>query len=333
MALELKTMKHWTWLLILALPLSIYGALFWGSYPLSASAVHQALWAMVTHGPESQAVIIIRDLRLARIGLALATGMALAVSGAVFQGLLRNPLADPFTLGVSSGAACAVALVLGLGLAWSLPLVALGGALGAMALVLVLSHLAGGFSRTSLVLGGIVVSTFLGAIIALIKALNEESVTSIVFWIMGSFQGRGLEHLWLMLPYLILGLVIIMAFSRELDLLAVDADQAALVGVHVGRSRVALLLGAGLLTAAAVSVSGIIGFVGLVVPHLIRLIMGPSTRPLIFYSALVGGVLLLWSDVLARIILPQGAELPVGVVTALFGGPVFCLILAKKEYK
>jgi len=325
------TKKNWTWLLLLAVPLSIYGALFWGSFPLPATAVHQALWDMVTQNAETQALIIVRDIRLSRIILAFCTGAALAVSGAVFQGLLRNPLADPFTLGISSGAACAAAVVLGLGLACPLPLAALVGALLAMALVLFLAHLAGGFSRTSLVLGGIVVSTFLGAIIALIKALNEESVTSIVFWIMGSFQGRGFAHLGLMLPYLGVGLLIILAFSRELDLLTVDADHAALVGVNVGQSRVALLLGAGLLTAAAVSVSGIIGFIGLVVPHLIRLIQGPSTRPLIFYSALVGGTLLLWSDVLARTILPQGAELPVGVVTALFGGPVFCLILAKKN--
>ena len=315
-----------------AVPLSVYAALFFGSYPLSAEAIHQALGAMLHGQSETQALVIVRDIRLGRILLSFLTGAALAVSGGVFQGLLRNPLADPFTLGISSGAACGAALALGLG--WTvagltLPLAALAGAVAAMILVLAMSRLAGDFSRESLVLGGIVVSTFLGALIALIKALNEESVAAIVFWIMGSFQGRGFEHVGLMLPYLAVGCLLILVLARELDILGLGSEQAAQVGVSVGRARVGLLLGAGMLTAAAVSVSGIIGFVGLVVPHLVRMLVGHESKPLLLFSALGGGILLLWSDVLARTILSHGAELPVGVVTALFGGPFFCLILAK----
>ena len=320
------------WLaLAAAVPLSVYAALFFGSYPLPAEAIHEALATWLRGGPETQDLVIVRDIRLGRIVLSFLTGAALAVSGGVFQGLLRNPLADPFTLGISSGAACGAALTLGLGLTMpgALPLSALAGAFAAMGLVLALSRLAGNFSRESLVLGGIVVSTFLGAGIALIKSLNEESVSAIVFWIMGSFQGRGFEQVGLMLPYLAVGTVTVLALARELDILALGTEQAAQVGVAVRRVRMGLLVGAGMLTAAAVSVSGIIGFVGLVVPHLVRMTIGPSSRSLLLFSALGGGILLLWSDVLARTILAHGAELPVGVLTALFGGPFFCLILAR----
>lgn len=319
--------------LAVAVPLSVYAALFFGSYPLSAEAIHQALADWLQGGPQTQDLVIVRDIRLGRVIVSFLTGAALAVSGGVFQGLLRNPLADPFTLGISSGAACGAALVLGLGwtITGAIPMAALGGAFAAMILVLALSRLAGGFSRESLVLGGIVVSTFLGALIALIKSLNEESVAAIVFWIMGSFQGRGFEHVWVMLPYLCVGFAVIVHLTRELDILALGAEQAAQVGVHVGSVRVMLLIGAGMLTAAAVSVSGIIGFVGLVVPHLVRMLIGADSRPLLLFSALCGGILMLWSDVLARTVLAHGAELPVGVVTALFGGPFFCLVLARSR--
>ncbi|GAB6112160.1 FecCD family ABC transporter permease [Desulfomicrobium salsuginis] len=324
------------WLLLAAaVPLSVYAALFFGSYPLSAAAIHEALTAWLRGGPETQDLVIVRDIRLGRIILSFLTGSALAVSGGVFQGLLRNPLADPFTLGISSGAACGAALALGFGWALpgptALPLAALAGAFAAMGMVLGLSRLAGNFSRESLVLGGIVVSTFLGALIALIKSLNEESLSAIVFWIMGSFQGRGFDHVGVMLPYLAVGGATVFLLARELDILALGTEQAAQVGVSVKRVRVALLVGAGMLTAAAVSVSGIIGFVGLVVPHLVRMLVGPDSRRLLLFSALGGGILLLWSDVLARTILAHGAELPVGVLTALFGGPFFCLIMARRR--
>jgi iron complex transport system permease protein len=325
--------SRWVWpLLAAAVPLSIYAALFFGSYPLSPEEVHEALAGMLG-GMETQTVVIVRDIRLARVLLAFLTGAALAMSGSVFQGLLRNPLADPFTLGVSGGAACGAALALTFG--WSLPglpvlpLCALGGAFTAMLLVLVISRLGGDFSRESLVLGGIIVSTFLGALIALIKSLNEESVSAIVFWVMGSFQGRGMEHIGLMGPYLLVGSVVVLVFSRELDILGLGGEQAVQVGVSVKRTRLMLLAGAGTLAAAAVCVSGIIGFVGLVVPHLVRMTLGPDSRSMLLLCALGGGILLLWSDVLARTVLSHGAELPVGVITALFGGPFFCLIMIR----
>ena len=289
--------------------------------------------------------VVIVDIRLARVCLSMLAGAGLSVAGCVFQGVLRNPLADAFTLGVSGGAAFGASVAIlsglagqaafqGLGGAGALPAFALAGALLALGAVLGLGRMAGGaaagFRRETLVLAGIVVSTFLSALISLLKSLDEESVASIVFWIMGSFQGRGFEHVRLALPYMAVGFVIIGWRLRELDLLALGESQARLLGLDAARSRLWLLIGASLLSGAAVAVSGVIGFVGLVVPHLLRMLLGAGHAVLIPASALLGALLLLWSDVLARSILPGGAELPVGVVTALIGGPFFCLLLGRK---
>lgn len=318
--------------LVLALLFSMYAALFFGPVSLSGAEIHGAVFS-TDSSLDGKILTIVRDLRLGRIMVAVLVGAALAMAGTVFQGLLRNPLADPFTLGVSSGAACGAALALTLG--WSaplpiIPLAAMVGAFLALGLVLLLSHVSGSFSRESLVLGGIVVSTMLGALLTLVKALNEESVAAIVFWIMGSFQGRSWEQVGLMLPYVLPGMLLIIFQARELDLLALGGEQAAQLGVSVTRARVLLVIGAGFLTAAAVSVSGIIGFVGLVVPHLIRLLTRSDARGLLLFSALGGGILMLWSDTLARSVLKHGSELPAGVVTALIGGPFFCLLLTRR---
>jgi iron complex transport system permease protein len=289
--------------------------------------------------PESWRVVVL-DIRLSRILLSWLAGCALAVAGVVFQGILRNPLADPFTLGVSGGAAFGASLVIQLGLAGSasalsglgvLPLAAMAGALCALFAVLALGRSGGGLRRETLVLAGIVVSTFLSALISLVKSLDEDSVASIVFWIMGSFQGRGWGHLTLMAPSLIVGLAAILLLTRELDILSLGETQARQLGVDASRSRLVLLAGASLITGGAVAVSGVIGFVGLVVPHLVRLFTGSEARRLLPASGLTGGILLVWSDVLAKGVLPGGAELPVGVVTALLGGPFFLFLLSRRR--
>jgi iron complex transport system permease protein len=208
---------------------------------------------------------------------------------------------------------------------------ALAGALAALAAVVALGRIGGQLRRETLVLAGIVISTFLSACISLFKALNEESVSAIVFWIMGSLQGRSWDHVLLILPYYLLGCSLMLAFSRELDFLSLGESQARQLGVATTQVRLALLGGAGLVTAAGVAVAGVIGFVGLVVPHMVRLLLGAEHRPLMIYSALLGGLLLVWSDVAARVILPGGAELPVGVITALLGGPFFCFLLRRQQ--
>ncbi len=329
-----------TMLLMLSLG-SMVLALFFGPYPVPSESVWPALFGAGAHPgePDSPLVVVVRDIRMSRIALSWFIGAGLAMSGVVFQGLLRNPLADPFTLGVSSGGAFGASLAITLGATtvfsgfWAmsaLPFAALVGALLALSAVMALGRIGGQIRRETLVLAGIVVATFLSACISLFKALNEESVAAIVFWIMGSLQGRGWEHLQLFFPFFILGTILIACYSRELDLLSLGESQARLLGVNSSRARVALLLGASLITAAAVAVSGVVGFVGLVVPHLVRLVQGGEHRPLLLNSALLGGVLLLWADVLARCMLSDGAELPVGVVTALLGGPFFCFLLRSR---
>ena len=329
------------WGLVAATLLSVFLASLFGSFPIPMGEVLKILANAMggdRTGDGTWSVVVL-DIRLSRICLAWLVGAALSVSGAVFQGILRNPLADPFTLGVSTGAAFGASLAIYLGLGGAslyltgvdlLPLAALAGALAALAAVVMLSRVGGYLQRETLVLAGIVVATFLSALISLIKALDEESVTNIVFWIMGSFQGRGWGHVLLLLPYLVLGLLIIWRYSRELDILSLGEIQARQLGMNANRVRLYLLVGASLITGAAVAVSGVIGFVGLVVPHLVRLVQGSEHRPLLLNAGLLGGLLLLWSDVAARTILPYGAELPVGVVTALLGGPFFCFLLRRK---
>jgi len=283
--------------------------------------------------------VVVWGIRFSRVVLAGLVGASLGAAGAIFQGLLLNPLADPFTIGVSTGAAFGVALLVMLGVGGSywglspLPLAALAGALGALFAVLLLSREGGRVRKESLVLAGIVVSTFLSALISLIKSLDEESLSAIVFWIMGSFSGRGWIHVGFLLPYVAAGFLLAGAYTRELDLLALGEEQSHHLGVAVSRVRLALLVGASLLTAGAVSVSGVIGFVGLVVPHVVRLLSGPAHGRLLLLSALTGALTLIWADVVARTLLASGQELPVGVVTALLGGPFFLYLLRSRRIR
>ncbi|BFR49755.1 iron ABC transporter permease [Nitratidesulfovibrio sp. HK-II] len=317
---------------------------------LAELALPGALTGGAGPAPDATHMLVVTRIRLARVCLALLAGGGLAVAGTVFQGVLRNPLADPFTLGVSGGAAFGASLALTLGIgpltAWLamhlpalaglspqalLPLAALAGALASLGAVLLLGGAAGGgaFRRETVVLAGVVVSTVLSALVSLVKALDEESVSSIVFWIMGSLQGRGWTHAAVLLPWLALGLLLVLPRFRELDILALGDVQARQLGMDTARVRLQLLVGASLITAGCVAVSGVIGFVGLVVPHLARMRLGAAHGPLLAAGWFGGGMLLAWADVLARTLLPGGAELPVGVVTALLGGPFFCLLLVR----
>ena len=323
---------------------SVLAACAIGPAPLSLKEAARALAGFlgVAHMDiDRTALIVVGEMRLPRALLAFFCGAGLSMAGVVFQGLLQNPLADPFTLGVSGGAAfgASLALTLGLpsyltigGLSVSvLSLCALAGALLSLGAVLFLGRTGGGWRRETLVLAGIVVSSFLSALISLVKSLNEESVAGIVFWIMGSFQGRGWEEFWLFFPWWVVGAAVMFAASRELDILLLGDIQAGRLGVRVTRVRLALLAAASLMTGACVAVTGIIGFVGLIVPHFVRLMQGTAHRRLLPISAVCGGLLLLWADILARMILPGGAELPVGVITAMLGGPFFCLALGRRS--
>lgn len=293
-------------------------------------------------------LLVVGDIRLARVVLSLLCGGGLAVAGLALQGVLHNPLADPFTLGISAGAASGASLAIAFGgtlvalpafsslsqltpvgfLAESVvSLAAFVGSILALLMALGLGRAGGSFQRESVILSGIAVATFLGALVALIKALNEESVTSIVFWIMGSFQGRSWNSAPLLLVPLLLGGLVVLLHWRQLDVLAMGDTQASQMGLNVGRARLWIMAGASCMTAGCVAVAGVIGFVGLVVPHILRLCMGASHGPLLWAAWFGGGILLVWADVVARTILSGGQELPVGVVTALVGGPFFALLV------
>lgn len=349
-----------TLLAVLSL-LSVGAACLFGPWNIPWSQVLGILFSGGAGAEHGWATVVL-DIRLPRVLLAYVCGGGLGLAGAVYQNVLRNPLADPFTLGVSSGAAFGASLCIAFGLGATmlaggleaasaggatapllprvvqdlaatfgpLPLTALAGGLGALVLALALGRMASGGGREGLVLAGIVVSTFLSACISFIKALDEESVASIVFWIMGSFQGRGWEHMGLLLPWTLAGLLLCLLFHRELDLLLLGGVQAGQMGVHTDRARLALLTGASLMTASGVAVAGVIGFVGLVVPHCVRRLGAARARTLLPASALGGGVLLVWADVAARMVIPGGVELPVGVVTALIGGPFFLFLLTRR---
>lgn len=324
--------------LIAAALVSIPAGCFFGPLDIPVGEVLRALAnGLGLYGFEVDPMIrvVVMDIRLSRVCLSFMVGAALALSGSVFQGILQNPLADPFTIGVSTGAAFGASLAIFLGLGagggWAglglLPLAAMAGAFAALAAVIALGRIGGGMRRESVILAGIITAAFLSALIGLLKSLDEESLSSIVFWVMGGFQGRSWPHLLFSLPYFLVGGLLVFLHAKELDILSLGDSQARLLGLEADRTRLVLLLSASLITGAAVSVSGVIGFVGLAAPHLVRMTLGSEHGPLLAFSCLVGGTALLWSDAAARTILPHGEELPVGVITALAGGPFFCLLL------
>ena len=294
-----------------------------GPVPVAVADVWQALGAVVGLCPpaDGSVQLVVGQIRLARVLLGLLCGGALAVAGVALQGVLRNPLADPFTLGISAGAACGASmaialggslgiwaggLAVGLSAAATVSLAALLGSLLALGGALWLGSGQGSFRRETVILAGIAVAAFLGAVVALVKALNEESVTSIVFWIMGSLQGRGWDSVPLLLATLLPGLLVVLPGWRKLDMLALGDEQAAHLGLAVGRTRFWLLAGASCMTAGCVAVAGVIGFVGLVVPHVLRMLLGSAHGPLLYGAFLGGGILLVWADVLARCVLSGG---------------------------
>lgn len=281
---------------------------------------------------------IIMKVRLPRILLGMLVGASLSVAGAAYQGVLRNPLADPFTLGVASGSSLGAALLIFYGLqfsfagVWTLPLVAfLTGAL-TLWIVLTLARDNGKLPTHGLILAGVVMQSFLGAAVSFLTVMSKDTLTDILFWTMGSFSLRGWSYIAVLLPYFAVGFIYLWSRSRALNLLSLGERQAAHMGLHVDRLKTSVLVVATLLTAAAVSVSGVIGFVGLVVPHMIRLVTGSDYRIIIPLSALGGAIFMVWSDTAARTLLSP-TEIPIGVVTAFVGAPFFAFLLYRNKKK
>ena len=282
------------------------------------------------------AATVVADVRLPRILAAVLVGGMLGVSGAIFQALLLNPLADSYTLGISTGAAFGASLVIVLQIfgvvlppAVSVPIFAFVGGVGTLAMVLFLAAGDRRLSSTSLILAGVIVAAILSAAIGFLKFLADEQVGIIIFWLMGSLSGATWQNIVLLAPTALLGTLAAIFYSRDLNIMATGDRAATSLGVHTVRLRTILLVTGTLMTSLAVSVSGIIGFVGLIVPHILRHLAGPDNRRLIPFSFFLGGLLLLLADTLTRAVLP--VEVPIGVLTALLGGPFFCILFKKRQ--
>ncbi|MBU8919245.1 iron ABC transporter permease [Bacillus sp. FJAT-29953] len=285
--------------------------------------------------PESAEQIILK-VRLPRVFLAILVGACLSLAGAGFQGVLRNPLADPYTLGVASGSAVGAAFIILFGFhtsffgIWTIPLVAFMTGLISLLVVLRLANVHGKFKVETIILSGVVVSAFLGSLVSFMVSLSDQVVNEIVFWLMGSLALRGWSFTFVLMPYLAIGILVLLSYGRTLNLFALGERQAAHLGVDIKRTRLVVLVVSTLITSAAVSIVGTIGFVGLVVPHLVRLIVGPDYRLLLPLSVIFGAIYVLWADTIARTLLSP-TEIPLGVVTAFLGAPFFAYLLRRNK--
>ena len=291
----------------------------------------------LNNGIDVMNVKIVVNIRLPRVLLAGLVGASLAIAGAAFQGLLRNPLADPYTLGVSSGASVGAVFVIFFQVSlpfvgiFTLPLISIAAAFITIFLVLF-------FARTiepsmkveTIILTGIIFSSFLGAFISLMIALSAEELRQIIGWLLGSVSMRGWSYIKIIFPFFLIGSLILLFNMRELNAMSFGEDRAKHLGVNVERRKLLILAAGSMLTGAAVAVSGTIGFVGLVIPHVTRTLWGPDHRHLLPLSAIVGAGFLILADLTARIIIAP-AELPIGVITAIIGAPVFAFILMKRR--
>ncbi|MDD5593960.1 MAG: iron chelate uptake ABC transporter family permease subunit [Candidatus Margulisbacteria bacterium] len=278
---------------------------------------------------------ILWQIRLPRIILAALLGLLLSVSGVILQGILRNPLADPYVLGISAGGAIGAAVSIAAGAQFvifgmsSVPVAAFVTSLLAVFVVYKLSQVAGKTSPETLILAGVALSAFCAAILSLIIILSGN-LQSIYFWLLGSLSSASWSNVVTVIPYTIFGVAVAYFFSKELNALLLGEEMAQTLGVDVERTRLMLIGTASLMTAAAVSVSGLVGFVGLIVPHFIRLLIGPNHRFLIPISALSGMLLLVVADTIARTILSP-TEIPIGIIMALIGAPFFLYLLRRRR--
>ncbi|MGP3667947.1 MAG: FecCD family ABC transporter permease [Candidatus Bathyarchaeota archaeon] len=281
---------------------------------------------------------IIFQVRMPRTFLASLVGGSLAIAGTVFQGIFRNPMADPYVIGVSSGAAvgASFAIVLGIGYdifgASIISVMAFIFAIASLFLVYSISKVGQRIPVMTLLLSGVAVSIFLSAVVSLLHIVAGEKLHSLVFWLMGSFSYSEWVDVHVILPFTCLSFFAVYIFARDLNILQLSEEEAAYLGVEVEKVKRYFLIFGSLLTASAVSVSGLIGFVGLIIPHIIRLVVGPDHRILLPSALIVGSTFLMMCDVVARVVAPP-TELPVGVITAFTGVPFFIYLLRKAKGK
>lgn len=326
-------------LLFAALPAFGIIALGLGAMRVPPDRIVQILWGKLGGNPlrlggiPPGMIAVVWELRLPRIISGILAGAGLSATGAIFQSLLQNPLADPYTLGISTGAAfgASLALFLNILLALTLPvsLSALCFAALTLALVLLIARRGGGLVNANLIMAGIILSAILSAGISFLKMLSGENVGAIVFWLMGSLSARGWNDALLLALVVPAALATAMVFAPDLNILALGSRSAESLGVPVKRVRLLYLLLGAAITAVCVSVCGVIGFVGLIVPHLLRMGVTSDNRLLLPLSALLGGLLLCAADTCARLL--SSGEIPVGTLTTLMGGPFFLFIFVRRR--
>ncbi|MEX1252942.1 MAG: iron ABC transporter permease [Dehalococcoidia bacterium] len=279
---------------------------------------------------------IVWEVRVPRMLLAGLVGATLAYSGTTYQGVFRNPLADPYLIGVAAGAGLGAALVIVSPLPYTLgplspvPAAAFLGAMTAVTITYLLARVGPVVPTVTLILAGTAVSSVGTAAVSYLMLIDDNRALSLLSWLLGGFNTASWERVWLLVPYALLGGLVLLPFGRALNVLQLSEDQARQLGVNVEALKVGLLVVASLATAAAVAVSGIIGFVGLVVPHIARLLWGPDYRRLLPMSALVGASFMILADLVARSIAPPH-EIPVGIVTAFAGAPFFLYLLRRQR--
>ncbi|MGZ9814845.1 FecCD family ABC transporter permease [Peribacillus simplex] len=335
----------WTFAYLIALLFLLFAmtiGISFGSVPVPIPVLIQIIGKEIFHlpiaaDPDEMLTNIVMNIRLPRVLLAGLVGASLAIAGAAFQGLLRNPLADPYTLGISSGASVGAVMTIFLNI--SLPFIGLYTLPALSILCSVLTMLcvltfAKKMDRSmkveTIILTGIIFSSFLSAFISLMIALTGDELRQIIGWLMGSVSMRGWNYIAIILPFFIIGSLTLMVNTSELNAMTFGEDRAKHLGVNVKRRKMWILIAGSILTGASVAVSGTISFVGLVIPHFVRKIWGPDHKHLLPLSLLVGSGFLILADFAARSIIAP-SELPIGVITSLIGAPAFALILLKRR--
>lgn len=324
-------------LLILALLAAIWLSLGLGGVPVGYGDAARAIGSLLRGAPDtSPSADVVLRIRLPRALLGLLVGALLGISGVIMQAFFRNVMAGPYLVGVSSGAALGAVLAMLFG--WSarfwkfsaVPLAAFLCALAVVALVYVLNRRRGKLQTEGLLLTGIAIASAISAVVSVLMIMSRNSIHQVLFWLLGSLAAARWEHIEMILPYGVLGLIVALYLSRDMDLLLWGDLSSASLGVNIERTRALLLAAASLMTAAAVAVSGVIGFVGLMVPHMARFLVGALHRRLIPTAALLGGLLLILADLLARTLWAP-VELPLGAITAIVGAPFLVYLCTRRS--
>lgn len=290
----------------------------------------EVLKILVSEKPfESTNWYVVHDIRLPRILTAVLTGVILSLCGIVFQGVLLNPLADPYTLGISSGASFGAAIAILLGFSG---LIIQGSAfifaIVSLAIVLRLASFSGRIIPVSLILSGVIIGAFFSAGLSFSKYLAGDEIASIFFWLLGSFQAKSWTEVYTLFLIALIGICIIYFYAEQINILSLGEKNATAMGVDTHRLRIILLVVASLMASITVSICGIIGFIGLIIPHLMRFFVGPDNKKLIVVSAIWGGILLVVADNMSRLLFPH--EVPIGIITALLGAPFFAIVFRNK---